>query len=238
VVALDDFMLARLQRKHPLGGKAVVMPPWPHVEPGAEPLAHADNPFRHEHDLDDAFVVMYSGNLSPSHPIDTLLDAAVYLRDEPRLRFVFVGGGQGRALVERFVAQHGLRNVLLLPYQPLARLHESLSAADVHVVSMGESMVGIVHPCKIYGVMAVARPVLLLGPERSHVGHIVRDHAIGWRVDHGDVRGAVAAIQEAMAASAGELAEKGVHGHEAVRERYGKRELRGRFCDVLEAASR
>ena len=29
--------------------------------------------------------------------------------------------------------------------------------ADVHVVSLGEKMVGIIHPCKIYGAMAVAR---------------------------------------------------------------------------------
>ena len=41
----------------------------------------------------------------------------------------------------------------------LATLRESLSAADVHVVSLGADMVGIIHPCKVYGAMAVlARP--------------------------------------------------------------------------------
>jgi len=48
-------------------------------------------------------------------------------------------------------------NVLCLPYQPLNQLAASLSAADAHAVVMGEAMLGLVHPCKIYNILAVAR---------------------------------------------------------------------------------
>jgi len=81
-----------------------------------------------------------------------------------------------------------------LPYQPLSQLGESLAAADVHVVVMGEAMVGIVHPCKIYGAMAVGRPILAIAPENSHISDIINRYKIGLRFNHGDIDGVVKGI--------------------------------------------
>ena len=53
---------------------------------------------------DGEVVVMYSGNHSPSNPVSTLLAAARRLRDEPRLVFLFVGGGAGKREVEAAMA--------------------------------------------------------------------------------------------------------------------------------------
>jgi len=41
-----------------------------------------------------------------------------------------------------------------------------------HLVSMGANISGSVHLFKDYGAMAAARPVLYLGPRRSHVGEL------------------------------------------------------------------
>ena len=49
----------------------------------------------------------------------------------------------------------------------------SLSAADAHLVSVGNESVGTIHPCKIYGAMAVARPIILLAPDPCHVSDLV-----------------------------------------------------------------
>ncbi len=86
--------------------------------------------------------------------------------------FCFVGGGSEQVKVREFAAQHGLKNVKCLPYQPLNELSGSLSAADLHVVVMGEEFVGIVHPCKVYNIMLVGAPALYIGPEPSHVTDI------------------------------------------------------------------
>jgi hypothetical protein len=83
-----------------------------------------------------------------------------------------------------------------LPYQPLRELSSSLSAADLHVVVMGEKFVGIVHPCKVYNIMSVGAPVLYIGPEPSHITDIASQHFFLTR--HGDVEGVTAAICEAM----------------------------------------
>lgn len=233
VVALDRFMSERLNRRGSFEAKTVVIPPWPH-EDSLEPVPRAGNPFRVQHGLEDKAVIMYSGNHSPSNPLTTLLDAAVHFKGDARLAFVFVGGGIGKKEVEDYTRRHSLRNVLSLPYQPLSGLRLSLSAADVHVVSLGDGMAGIIHPCKIYGAMSVARPILYLGPTTSHIADLLRIHDIGWQVSHGDVAGAIKAIQAVRTTSREVLEEKGRTALRVVRQGLDQPRLLRRFCDEVE----
>jgi glycosyltransferase involved in cell wall biosynthesis len=240
VIALDRFMQERLERVLPVADTITVIPPWP-LDDVSPPLpgAAADRPrnaFRAAHGLDDAFVVMYSGNHSEQNPLTTLLEAARQLADDPRLRFVFVGGGTGKAEVERLV-QAGVPNVMSLPYQPRETLGTSLAAADLHVVSVGDRMVGIVHPCKIYGAMAVGRPILLLGPDPCPAGELVRAGDCGWHVRHGDVAATVAAVRAAASLPEADLQAMGRRAADAVAGRWSRAALRGAVCDLLEPGS-
>jgi colanic acid biosynthesis glycosyl transferase WcaI len=233
VVALDRFMADRLRPRADLEGKLLVMPPWPH-EDRLEPVDPESNPFRARHELAGKFVIMYSGNHSPSNPLATLLRAAVELKGDDDLRFLFVGGGLGKKEVEATIAEHGLTNAISLPYQPLADLRYSLSAADVHVVSLGEDMVGIIHPCKIYGAMAASRPVLFFGPRPSHVSDLLDEHGFGWHVEHGDVGGAVRTIQAIRKTPPERLRAMGQAAQAALEHGLGQDQLTQRFCDALE----
>jgi len=116
-------------------------------------------------------VVMYSGNHSPCHPLDTLLEGARKLAHDPSIVFCFVGGGSEFRKIQE--SRSSLTNVVCLPYQPLDRLAGSLSAADLHVVVMGNAFVGLVHPCKIYNILSVAAPVLYIGPRPSHLSEML-----------------------------------------------------------------
>lgn len=234
VLTLDRYMGAALEKKVALGERLFVAPPWP-MDNRLEPVDHADNPFRAEHGLQGKFVVMYSGNHSPAHPLTTLLHAAQRLQDDDRFRFVFIGGGGGRAEVDSFQAEHKLANLVGLPYQPLDRIRYSLSAADLHVVSMGDAMVGVVHPCKVYGAMLASRPVLGLGPSGCHVGEIVEQHGLGWRADHGDVDGLVLALRSAVDTPAERLAEMGERARQAATGdgRWGRLRLEGVLTGLL-----
>jgi glycosyltransferase involved in cell wall biosynthesis len=233
VVVLDRFMRERVLHKLPVGDKITVLPPWPPSDEIGD-LPHADNPFRARHGLGDRFVVMYSGNHSPANPLTTLLDAAARLAGDPRFVFVFVGGGGGKAEIEARL-RAGARNLVSLPYEPLAALRASLSAADVHVVSVGDEVVGIVHPCKAYGAMAVSRPLLVFGPRPSHLADLVDRYQVGRQVRHGDVDGAVAALRELAALPAAERTAMGRRGAGAIAGELGRSSLLGRFCDIVES---
>lgn len=197
VVVLDRYMAERIVAKHPVAEKLYVIPPWP-PEGLLITEVGAGRTFRRAHGLEERFVVMYSGNHAIQHPLDTLLAAANGLASEPRIAFVFIGGGAGKALVEQAV-KGGARNIVSLPFQPLAEIRESLAAADIHVVAMGNEVVGIVHPSKIYGAMAAGRPILFFGPERSHAGELLAGRSFGRIVSHGDVEGAIRVIREMIA---------------------------------------
>jgi colanic acid biosynthesis glycosyl transferase WcaI len=237
VIALDRYMAETLQRKvGGAGANIVTLPPWPH-ESHLERVEHRENPFRRAHDLADKFVVMYSGNHSPVHSLTTLLHAAEHLAGERELVFMFIGGGLGKREVEEFVRTRSLPNVRILPYQPLDQIKYSLSAADLHVVSMGPSMVGIIHPCKFYGAMALAKPILYFGPAESHIGEVIASTRCGWRVEHGDVDGTVELLRSVSADSPDELIAAGARGRRAIDSVLGEEALRSRFAALLAEAA-
>ncbi|HEU5459773.1 MAG TPA: glycosyltransferase family 4 protein [Pyrinomonadaceae bacterium] len=192
-IVLDRFMKGRVVAKGVDPDRVVIIPPWSHDDNVGYSQAGREA-FRRQHDLSDKFVVMYSGNHSPCHPLDTLLDAALVLKARSDILFYFIGGGSEQGKVREFASRHRLPNVKCLPYQPLSELSNSLSAADLHVVVMGEKFVGIVHPCKVYNITLVGAPALYIGPEPSHVTDIATQQGKIVLTRHGDVEGVTAAI--------------------------------------------
>jgi colanic acid biosynthesis glycosyl transferase WcaI len=238
VIALDRFMAARLAARKIPRLKICVLPPWPHETQTDDEATPTENPFRARHNLNGKFVIMYSGNHSPSNPLTTILNAIIRLKAEPDIRFLFVGGGSAKQQVEEYIRNHELANAISLPYQPLADLKHSLSAADVHIVSLGEEMVGIIHPCKIYGAMAVARPILFLGPRPSHISDILDQHDIGVQIRHGDINGAIDAIRKMHDMSSGKSQLMGLTAQKVLRESLSQEIICNRLCDEVENAMR
>jgi hypothetical protein len=200
IIALDRFMAERLMAKGVREEVIHTDAPWSHDQAiGYDPAAR--EAFRAEHGLTGKFIVMYSGNHSPCHPLDGVLAAADELKSEPQLHFLFVGGGSEFKKVQAFAKERALKNITCLPYQPMEKLSGSLSSADLHLVVMGEPFVGIVHPCKIYNILTLGIPFLFIGPEQSHGADLARRlndplHARTARND--DSREIVAQIRAAM----------------------------------------
>jgi glycosyltransferase involved in cell wall biosynthesis len=185
IIALDRFMKGYIEEHRAEPAKVSVVPVWP-VMTGLDEGPRESNPFRLEHGFEDRLVVMYSGNHSLVHPLDTLLDAALRLRADPRFLFVFIGGGVRKQDVTSFRERHSLSNIRQLPYQPREKIHLSLGSADIHVVVQGEGAVGLTHPNKIYGAMFIGRPILSIGPRPSHITDILDACPGNIHVRHGE----------------------------------------------------
>jgi hypothetical protein len=177
---------------------------------------------------------MYSGTLGPSNPVDTILRAAEQFEDDSRVVFLFVGGGTGMESVRA----RKRPNVRCLPYEPLERMRYSLSAGDVQLVSLGDAMAGIVHPCKVYGAMSTSRPILFLGPSRSHVTEMMEEAHFGWHVRHGDVGRAVDVIREIASMDRDALHRMGSAARALIERSRTRAISRARVCDVIESAER
>ncbi len=200
IVVLDRWMTERVAARGAARANITVIPPWPAHEPTPPRHEHTreENLFRKAHGLGNKFVVMYSGNHSVVHPLDTLLGAAVKLKDADDIAFVFVGGGSRTKDVTECMAKHGLKNVWQLPLQPRELLSESLSCADLHVVVMGNAVTGLVHTSKLYGILAAGIPYVFVGPRASHVADLLAECPYGYHVEHGQVEPLVEAIRAAQ----------------------------------------
>jgi hypothetical protein len=133
-------------------------------------------------------VVIYAGNHSPCNPLETVIRAAESLQRDRDILFCFIGGGSVFRAIERDIASR-LTNVVCLPYVPREDLSAALSAADLHVITLGDAFRGLIHPSKLYNVLKVKAPVLYVGPEPSHVTDVARTTGLTvWRCSHGDVK--------------------------------------------------
>lgn len=246
VICLDKEMHDRIFNSNNLTSesaeqseKSHIIPPWP-LERDLCIVNSSENPFVKKFDLINKITFMYSGNHSLVHPLTTLIEALPNALQDPRLIFAFIGGGRGKEAVENFRAEilnsstnaDIAKRVISLPYQPLDQIKYSLSAADIHIVSMGDSMIGIVHPCKIYSAMLLAKPVLLIGSKDSAMGRLIEEHQCGWQVDHGNVNAMRDILHEIASLPLDRIHEIGQNGRRAALMNYSTNTLSSRVAQI------
>ena len=184
-VVLGERMALHLRASGVPSAQIAIVPNWSD-EAAITPVAHAANPLRADWGLKDRFVVGYSGNLGRAHEFETMLGAAHQLRSDPAVVFLMIGGGHHMAALKTAARDAGLTNIVFKPYQPLEALSASLSAADVHWISLRPELEGLIVPSKVYGILAAGRPVLAVTDPEGEIAQLVRTHRCGVHVAPGD----------------------------------------------------
>jgi colanic acid biosynthesis glycosyl transferase WcaI len=158
-VTISQRMREALLRKGAAPESTVILRNWVDLA-AIQPLSReARNPYRDAWAIpDEAFVVLYSGQMGKKQALNVVLDAAARCLDQPRLRFVFVGDGPAKA---ELIESYGhLPNVSFHPLQPAERLNELLNLADLHILPQIRAAADLVLPSKLGGMLASGRPVL------------------------------------------------------------------------------
>lgn len=186
-VAIGDRMAQRICARGVAGDRIVVIPNWADGD-AIRPFARENNALRRAWGLEDRFVVAYSGNLGRAHDVATIVDAvATTERDGAgRIAWVFIGAGARYEALRGQVEARGFRSVQFRPYQPRARLAESLCVGDVHLVSLQPQLEGLIVPSKLYGVLAAGRPAIHIGARDGEVARVLAEGRCGVTVVPGD----------------------------------------------------
>ena len=150
-----------------------------------QPVDRDKNDLRREWNLQDVFVVGYSGNMGRAHEFGTILNAAQALSYAEDITFLFIGSGAKQAWIMREVTERDLKNVVFKPYQPRDQLALSLSVPDVHLISLQPSLEGLIVPSKFYGIAAAGRPTIFIGSKNGEISHILRKAQCGFSVEIG-----------------------------------------------------
>lgn len=231
-VAVGDIMARRLSAASGRPATTHVIPNWCD-DTRLHPVAPQDNALRRAWGLADTFVVAYSGNLGGAHEYGTLLDAAQILAGEKDFTFLFIGGGKGVARLKADAQARGLQHLFRFePYQPAERLAESLSVGDVHWLSLRPEFEGLIVPSKVYGILAVARPVIAVCDPAGELAPLVERLGCGVGIAPGD-GAALARTLKDLRADPGRRAAMGAAGRQAVEAGLSRRASHAAWSRLL-----
>ena len=230
VVAIGDTMRRRLVAKGADPDRIIVIPNWVDTTSLA-PRPH-DNDWSRRHGLAGRFVVMHSGNVGHAQDLDSLVRAATFLSDLDDVAVTIVGSGVRRAELEGLARALPAGNVGFFDYQPRETLALSLSAAHLHVVGLARGLSGYVVPSRLYGILAVARPVIVAADDDSESARIVREVGCGFVVPPGRPELLAAAIRE-LHDGVHDLEAMGQRGREYVQARADRSLAVARYRELL-----
>ncbi|MEG1312026.1 MAG: glycosyltransferase family 4 protein [Romboutsia sp.] len=142
--------------------------------------------FKKEYNLQDKFIIMYSGNIGLYYDLENITKVIGKFKDRKDVIFAFIGDGTVKLKIEEYVTNNQLSNVTFIPYQDKADLIYSLNAADIHWVVNAKGIKGVSVPSKLYGVMAAGKPVLGVLDEGSEARLIVEECNCGICIQPGD----------------------------------------------------
>jgi glycosyltransferase involved in cell wall biosynthesis len=136
--------------------------------------------------LEGKVTFMYSGNIGLYYDLENIIKIIGKFNDLENVLFVFVGEGAQLDQLKEYSNVNKLSNVKFFPYVAKEEIVYSLSAADIHLVTNQKGIKGISVPSKIYGIMAVGKPVLGILETESEAEMMIKNSGCGRVVEPQD----------------------------------------------------
>jgi glycosyltransferase involved in cell wall biosynthesis len=131
---------------------------------------------------EDAFVLVYGGNIGMAAGVRNVLQAMKQLHSERKVVFVIAGSGSQLATCQKLAAE--ITDVQILFHTPWAVEETSkvLAAADALVLpTSGDQSLASV-PSKMISYLLAARPILAIVRQESDIAEVIRNADCGWVV--------------------------------------------------------
>ena len=197
-IVIGERMSERLNKEINRTDTTVIIPNWA-IGRKMTSVPGNGNILRKDWALDDKFTIAYSGNLGRGHDYKTILNAAIELKDNSDIIFIFIGGGTGYDNLKYESDKLNLPNVIFKPYQTSDLLSQSLSVADVHLISLEPVLEGLIVPSKFYGILSVGRTMIYLGDSDGEIARELIKGQCGHVVVMGDHKNLVSIISHLYA---------------------------------------
>ena len=131
-----------------------------------------------EHGLKDKFVIGYIGTHGLAHALDQVIEAAVLLKHQKDICFLFAGAGAARDNLIEQARLLGISNVVFLPMQPKERIPDIWSLCDLALVHLkDEPTFTEVIPSKIFEAMGMGLPIIIAAPEGEATDIVTTEQA-------------------------------------------------------------
>jgi glycosyltransferase involved in cell wall biosynthesis len=182
------------------------------------------------------FNIMFAGNMGEAQGLETVLDAAELLKNDPQVQFVFVGDGIALPRLQQSAESRGLNNVRFLGRYPMEDMPKLYALVDVLLVHLKDDpLFRITIPHKIFSYMAVGKPVL--AALAGDAADVVTQAGAGIACPPEEPQALASAVQRFQGMDELERRKMGVCGLAAVHKLYSREMLVGEIEAVLRSAA-
>jgi len=110
------------------------------------------------------FVLIYAGTMGYAQGLESVIRTAEILKDKTDLRFLFVGDGTEKPMLEALVKEKELSSVIFVDFQPVQEMprYFSLSSASIVPLKKNKLFEGA-RPSKMFPALGSAVPVIYSG---------------------------------------------------------------------------
>jgi glycosyltransferase involved in cell wall biosynthesis len=118
---------------------------------------------RPPHTPHEALTVFFYGSYQPLHGVEVIVQAAVLLKEDSRLRFKLIGDGQTQQHAQHIAHQACLTNIEFLPPMPLTNLAAHTASSEICLAGPFGSTAKAqrVIPTKTAQFLAMSRPIIV-----------------------------------------------------------------------------
>ena len=183
----------------------------------------------------DEFIAVYAGNLGVKQGLDVLIEAARLVTDK-RVRLVICGAGAQRDVLAARVRELGLPNVTMLPLQEGEDYRSLLADVDVCFITQQAGAGNSFFPSKLLGLLAQAKPVIIVADPESELARSVGDGGYGLSLPPGQPA-ELARVLDSLASDPQRLAQYSAAGQEYVQQ-WEKTKVMENFERELERIAR
>jgi glycosyltransferase involved in cell wall biosynthesis len=162
-----------------------MIPNW--VDENEIELNAQHNDVRASHGIpEDAFLVMYAGNVGAACGLEAVIQAFQDLALEPRIHLLVAGSGSKLNDTRVLAEQVGNRRIHFHTPWLASETSSLLAAADLFILPThgDQSLVSV--PSKLITYMLAGRPILCCATDRSDIARTVRQAACGWTIPAGE----------------------------------------------------
>lgn len=186
IITITDDMKTNIMKKGVPEDKISVVRNWIDTDK-VKHISREDNLLFDELKLPrDGFYVVYAGNLGKVQGVDVILKTASLMKNYRDIKFVIFGNGSEEDNLKKIVNDKHLDNVLMLPLQPIERVSEVYSMADVSIISCTPGTGGSGMPSKTWTIMAAGVPIIASFDMPSEMERTIEEAECGFCTRAGD----------------------------------------------------
>lgn len=198
------------------------------------PVDDSENPLFDEFNISqDAFRVVYAGNLGNAQNIDIIIDAASRMKSNQGIEFIIFGRGGMENQIRARIESEDLKNIKLLPLQPFEKVSFVYSMGNVCIVACKPGLGGASMPSKTCSIMSSGRSVLA-NFDKGELKTVIEENNCGVFTNAGDLNGLVAAIEE-LSKNPSRCQEMGKNGRKFVINNLTKEVGSSKYVEIIKS---